>query len=76
MKILGVLLIVFGLLAAASTAATYQMSEGQGLPADQRFFNAVGGMLCCLTLVIPGIFLLTRGAKRSGTERSGGRRGS
>jgi hypothetical protein len=75
MKGLGILLIVFGVLAAASAAATYQLGEAKGLPAGRRLFNAAGGLLCCLSLVIPGsIFLASRDSKRSGTHRSRGRR--
>src|SRR5690242_12677424 len=76
MKGLGILLIVFGLLAAGSASATYSLGEVKGVPAGERFFTAVGGMLCCLTLVIPGIYLTTRGSNRHGTYRSRGRQPS
>lgn len=67
MKGLGVLLILFGLLAAGSMGTLNAQSEAQGVPPDQRFFQALGGACCSLTLIVPGIFMtLGRGKTRGG----------
>ena len=61
----GVMLIVFGLLAGASTASLNVRAEKAGKPARERFFESVGGALCCLTLVVPGFILALAGGKKS-----------
>lgn len=58
MKALGILLIVFGTLGGVGTAAS-QFRDGAA-PGQERFFQAIGGMIFCLVLVVPGFLLLNR----------------
>ena len=61
MKAVGIVLIAFGMLAAASTAATNAQAPARD-PA-QRLGNAIGGACCSFTLVGAGIALARSGEK-------------
>ena len=68
MKALGIILIVFGVLAGASTASLNMQAEAKGAPPAERIGQAIGGALCSLTLVIGG-FLLARSADQKSSGR-------
>lgn len=70
MKGVGILLIVFGLLAGASSAASSAAAKAQDVPGEQRFFNALGGALCSLVLIVPGVYLVVSSGKPSGKYRA------
>lgn len=57
MKALGILLIVFGLMAGAGAASMNMKNEAQRKPQAERLGEAIGGALCSLTLVVAGAFL-------------------
>ncbi len=61
---LGILLIVFGVLAGASAASMNMKAEAQKLPPAERLGQAIGGMLCSLTLVGGGFILARAGSKK------------
>ena len=65
MKALGIVLIVFGVMAGASTASLNMQAEAKGAPQAERLGQAIGGSLCSLTLVIGGFFLARSGDKKS-----------
>ena len=68
MKALGIVLIIFGVMAGASTASLNMQNEAKGMPPAQRLGQAIGGALCSLTLVGGG-FLLARSADKKSTDR-------
>jgi len=61
---LGIVLIVFGVLAGASAASMNMNAEAQKLPPAERLGQAIGGALCSLTLVGGGFFLALSGGKK------------
>jgi hypothetical protein len=63
-KIVGLAMIVFGMMAGASTATLNLQNEKAGKPADQRFFESLGGACCSLALVVPGFILALSGGKK------------
>ncbi|VTR94781.1 unnamed protein product [Gemmata massiliana] len=66
----GVLLIAFGALAGASTGAVNAQAARNNVPADQRFWNAVGGALCSLVCVGGGILSVAVGTRKPARVRS------
>src|SRR4051794_27661399 len=68
MKAVGIVMIAFGVGAAASAVSLYMQNEAQGAPPAERFGQAIGGALCSLTLVIGGFFV-ARGADREAAEK-------
>ena len=60
---LGIVLIVFGVLAGASAASMSMSPQAQKLSSAERLGQAIGGALCSLTLVGGGFLLARSGGK-------------
>ena len=69
MKALGIVLIVFGVMAGVSTASLNMQNEAKGMPQAERLGQAIGGSLCSLTLVLGGFFLARASDKKSTDKR-------
>lgn len=65
-QIVGLALIAFGMLAGASAASVNMRNEKAGMPAAERFGEALGGACCSLSLAVPGFVLALSGGKKKG----------
>ena len=63
-QIVGLALIAFGMLAGASAASVNMRNEKAGMPAAERFGEALGGACCSLSLAVPGFVLALSGRKK------------
>jgi hypothetical protein len=64
MKAIGIVLIVFGVLAGASGVSMNMTPEAQRLPPAERLGQAVGGVLITLTLIGVGFLFVNLGDKK------------
>lgn len=63
-QLAGLLLIAFGMMAGASTAAAFAQAKRHNVPERERFWQAVGGALCGLTCGGSGVLLVALGSRK------------
>ena len=67
---LGIILIVVGMFAGASAAASYFTAEARRIPPEKQFVQTAGGAVCSLFVVALGISLTLSGGKKSKYRQS------